>query len=937
MAEVTFRINVVGEAVQVVDKLQRSLQGASGEVNKLSGGFSGFQAKLVAINQATQMARDFASSLRDASGPGMALNSSLTDLSALTGVVGKGLQEIEGYARATAKTFGVDAAQAAESYKLILGQLTPEIAKSPVALDAMGRSAATLAKTMNNDLVAATGVLTTAMNQYQVSTDDPIAASEEMSRMMNVMAAAAREGSSELPFIAQALENSGMAAKAANISFEETNAAIQVLDKAGKKGAEGGVALRNVMATLSEGRFLPKEVQAELTAAGVNMSVLTDNTRSLSERLRALSPIAGDAALITKLFGTANSNAALALMSGTDLMDQYAKAITGTTAAEEQAAVVMTSRAEQMARVQAKVDDLKISFFNLTGSLVPYTAAITDGLVPLAQMIPLVQAAGKGAAWMASMENLRKVATVSSTIATKAAAVAMGALNAVMSANPIAIVVVAVAAVAAAVYAAWQRFEGFRKAVLGTWGVIKEFGSALKTHVTDSFAQLLGGLGKMGQAFVQFFSGDFRKAIATAKDGVADLAGSAVKLTPAGMAVGAVKGGDYKGAWQAGADKGAASWAARTTQDAREAEGAVAAVGQAAAGAAAQLTGAGTAGSNAWNKVTEDGLRAGTAYGDIALKIEAVKKQIEQTKTGDTQRLAILQAQLAELTAQQEALQRLGSTDASTIYGDIAAKMETVKAEIAQVKIGEESRLATLQLQLQMLEKQEEKLREIGRLKEISVPAAQAVNLDLPAMDDPMQGEDIQQIATELQAMDTQAINANAHIRNMHQSVADLTGTSMTFGEALAGSMERINGTMAAGAESFAEYGKNIKNMIRQEIMGLISRGVAALVSGALMKASWLPGGTFMAPALAAVAAGVAKTAFASLVPAFANGGLVYGDTLARVGEYPGASTNPEVIAPLSKLRDLMQPGFGGEVRFIIEGTNLVGILNKESRKNRFM
>ena len=35
-----------------------------------------------------------------------------------------------------------------------------------------------------------------------------------------------------------------MAAKGAGVSFEETNAAIQVLDKAGKKGAEGGVALR---------------------------------------------------------------------------------------------------------------------------------------------------------------------------------------------------------------------------------------------------------------------------------------------------------------------------------------------------------------------------------------------------------------------------------------------------------------------------------------------------------------------------------------------------------------------------------------------------------------------------------------------------------------------------------------------------------------------
>lgn len=41
-------------------------------------------------------------------------------------------------------------------------------------------------------------------------------------------------------------------------------------------------------------------------------------------------------------------------------------------------------------------------------------------------------------------------------------------------------------------------------------------------------------------------------------------------------------------------------------------------------------------------------------------------------------------------------------------------------------------------------------------------------------------------------------------------------------------------------------------------------------------------------------------------VPAFATGGIVSGPTLAMVGEYPGAATNPEVIAPLSDLESMM-------------------------------
>lgn len=41
-------------------------------------------------------------------------------------------------------------------------------------------------------------------------------------------------------------------------------------------------------------------------------------------------------------------------------------------------------------------------------------------------------------------------------------------------------------------------------------------------------------------------------------------------------------------------------------------------------------------------------------------------------------------------------------------------------------------------------------------------------------------------------------------------------------------------------------------------------------------------------------------------VPAFAKGGLVYGYTLAQVGEYANAKNNPEVIAPLDKLQSIM-------------------------------
>jgi CII-binding regulator of phage lambda lysogenization HflD len=63
------------------------------------------------------------------------------------------------------------------------------------------------------------------------------------------------------------------------------------------------------------------------------------------------------------------------------------------------------------------------------------------------------------------------------------------------------------------------------------------------------------------------------------------------------------------------------------------------------------------------------------------------------------------------------------------------------------------------------------------------------------------------------------------------------------------------------------------------------------------------------------------------LIP-MANGGIVSGPTAALVGEYSGARTNPEVIAPLSKLQNMM----GGNVTFTISGDSLVGTLNRANK-----
>lgn len=493
----TFTIQVNGAmAMATLNNISQTTTRTAGMFDRLSASIQKMGSCAVAFNNINQGLQALSSKLDNSIEPGVALNSSLADLSAVTGQTGKGLKEIEKYARRAAKTFGGSAADSAEAYKLVLSQLGPEIAKVPKALALMGSHIKTTSKTMGNDTQAASEVLTTAMNQFQVSLTDPMKAAEEMGKMMNIMAAAAKAGSAELPAIKMALEQSGMAAKMAGVSFAETNAAIQVLDKAGKKGSEGGVALRNVLATLSQGRFLPKDVLQELTAAGVNIDTLTDKSLTLSQRLKPLQGIMDDGALITKLFGKENNNAALALLSGLDAMDQYTSGIQGTNTAVEQAQVIMGSYAEKMSRQKAFADDLKISLFNFTGAIMPYVKGVVTFFQGTASVMMGVNAMAcfSESAWAIAIKARAK-ALMSSTKAVFASVTSMGFYNAltlvsvgttyafsyalravgkaIYSIPIIGWIAAGISLVIAGIKILWEKSEGFRRMMFAVFEVVK--------------------------------------------------------------------------------------------------------------------------------------------------------------------------------------------------------------------------------------------------------------------------------------------------------------------------------------------------------------------------------------------------------------------------------------------------------------------------------
>lgn len=411
-----YSFNITGNCSAAVSEIAENVDALNRKIKDSTGFFDTFQSTVFKVNQCSEYINNLSNSIGELMRPGADLNAQLADLAAISGAAGKELAIIEENARATAIAFGGSAAQSVEAYKLLLSQLSPELTKYPAALRAMGDNIAILSKTMGGDATAAATVLTTAMNQFGVSLDDPMEASEKMAEMMNIMAAAGREGSAELPTIQKALEQCGMMAKASGVSFAEANAAIQALDKAGKKGAEGGVALRNVMSILGQGRFLPKDVRQELAAAGVDINDLTDKSKSLTERMRALQPVMNDSALFTKLFGRENSAAAMALMQSLDQVDAWTEAITGTNTAVDQSQIIMETYDERLSRIRARFDDIKISIFNVCGDFGIWTQVVSQALIPVAQLIPLISGLGTAFKWLFTTDWAGVWATISGGI-----------------------------------------------------------------------------------------------------------------------------------------------------------------------------------------------------------------------------------------------------------------------------------------------------------------------------------------------------------------------------------------------------------------------------------------------------------------------------------------------------------------------------------------
>lgn len=130
-----YAFNISGNCNAVIQEISQNMVTLQGRVEETKGAFSEFGDYLIKFNQLSQWVSNLSSTIRETLAPGAALNTKLAELQAIAGPTAEELALVEKYARSTAKEFGVSAAGAVESYKLLLSQLSPELTKNGEALN----------------------------------------------------------------------------------------------------------------------------------------------------------------------------------------------------------------------------------------------------------------------------------------------------------------------------------------------------------------------------------------------------------------------------------------------------------------------------------------------------------------------------------------------------------------------------------------------------------------------------------------------------------------------------------------------------------------------------------------------------------------------------------------------------------------------------------
>ena len=117
MDGLNFNLNFTSNGGAIFTTINTGLNDVQNNVNRTTKVFGDCYKALLSVNLAADGINQLSQMLDGVIAPGIALNTQMSDLSAITGLTGEGLKEIERAARDSAKTFGTDASQNVNSYK----------------------------------------------------------------------------------------------------------------------------------------------------------------------------------------------------------------------------------------------------------------------------------------------------------------------------------------------------------------------------------------------------------------------------------------------------------------------------------------------------------------------------------------------------------------------------------------------------------------------------------------------------------------------------------------------------------------------------------------------------------------------------------------------------------------------------------------------------
>ncbi len=298
-----FRSKIIMESEQKGAQAFNKIGGNLQKATKAAGRFVAVAAPIAA-------GAIFTTSLRQSA----RFQQSIADLSAITGAAGRDLQFLSEQSLRLGQNSTFSSAQAAEAFKLV-ASAKPDLLDNAAALSETTRQTLLLAEAAGTQLPEAASIVGTSLNQFGAGAD-------QAGRFVNVLAAGAQRGASEVTDTANALDKAGVVARSAGLSFELTNAAIQTLAASGVKGQVAGTQLRGVLIRLSS--QARDEFNPEVVGLAEALENLGEANLSTAEK--------------AKLFGQENIVSANILIDQVDEVRRYEEALTGTDTALEQAA-----------------------------------------------------------------------------------------------------------------------------------------------------------------------------------------------------------------------------------------------------------------------------------------------------------------------------------------------------------------------------------------------------------------------------------------------------------------------------------------------------------------------------------------------------------------------------------------------------------------------